>query len=65
MKKKEVVSNRNSKVKIYNFDNFECMYGKTKKIALVESDIFCWKIMLVKSDKNNIRLSNRQKVKLI
>lgn len=39
--KKEVVSNRNSKVKIYNFDNFECMYGKTKKIALVESDIFC------------------------
>ena len=38
---KEVVSNPNSKVRIWNFDNFDIMSGKLKKIALVESDIFC------------------------
>ena len=53
---KEVVSNPNSKVRIWNFDNFDIMSGKLKKIALVESDIFCWKVMSIKSGKNNIRL---------
>ena len=36
---KEVVSNANSKVRIWNFDNLDIMYGKLK----VESDMFLLK----------------------
>ena len=52
---KEVVSNPNSKVRIYNFDNFDIMYAKLKALVLrktlVEINIFVEKPSKCNTDK--------------
>lgn len=52
---KEVVSNPNSKVRIYNFDNFDIMYAKLKALVLrktlVEINIFVEKLPRLKEAK--------------
>ena len=52
---KEVVSNPNSKVRIYNFDNFDIMHAKLKALVLrktlVEINIFDEKLPPLKEAK--------------